>query len=412
MDSFLAGTNQLLQSLLMDRSVLPSIPADYFRYIQFLPVFLISLAVSLLITPIVGHIAKVYRIVDIPGRGRRTKLNRFDNPERHIHRKRTPNLGGLAVIVPFLVYLILFFSPSVAISAFFIAVLLLTIVGVLDDIYNLPASVQMGAHIIAAVIIGFAVVDLPAVTNPFGGQLDLSWFDITIPMFNSPLIFVFPGDLFVIPWLILCVNALKWVSGSDALLEGNMIVILILIAVLGVRNQLGAIVAMSVLLAGGITGFTVFNFPPAKIFSASVGKTLFGFIVGVLAILNSTKIATTILILALPLTDALFVIVKRYISHRPKNLFDLMRINDKEHLHHQLIKMNFSARRILLVEASITLFFGLIAVLTTAALRLFLLFFGLLIVTLGILYVNYRANKQKDDAPPEPGDSPESKYSY
>jgi hypothetical protein len=89
-----------------------------------------------------------------------------------------------------------------------------------------------------------------------------------------------------------------------------------------------------------------------------------------------------------------------------------MKINDREHLHHQLIKMKFSARRILLIEASITLLFGLIAILTTAALRFFLLVFGLLLVTLGILYANYRAQKEADKEPPQPTDTPESKYSY
>lgn len=412
MNDFFTGTTTFFQSLLLNKDAFAGIPDSYFKYLQFAPIFAIAFLASLLLTPIVGQIARKYKIVDIPARSRKSRLNRFDDPTRHIHRRRTPNLGGLAVILPFVAFLLLFLSQTPPIIAFVAAILLLVVVGVLDDIYNLPASVQMAAHIIASLIVAIAVVDLKEVTNPFGGQIDVSWFDIPFKIGSATFNLVFPGDLFVIPWIILCVNALKWVSGSDALLEGNMIVALLLIAVLGVRNQLGAIVAMSVLLAGGVTGFTVFNFPPAKIFSASVGKTLFGFLVAVLAILNSTKIATTILILALPLTDAAFVLLKRYLNHKPKNLFDLMKINDKEHLHHQLLKMNFSARRILLIEASITLFFGSIAILTTEALRLFLLVFGVFVVAMGILYINYRAKKQSDNEPPETPDSPESKYSY
>lgn len=412
MNDFFNGTSDLFQFFILKADMLSNIPETYHRYIQFIPAFFLAFLVSLLLTPMIGHIAKKYGIVDIPGKSRRKRLNRYDDPSRHIHRKRTPILGGLAVIIPFIIYLLIFFSASPQIIALIVAVLILLIVGVLDDIYNMPASVQMTAHILAAFIVGLAVVDLREVTNPLGGQIDISWFDMPLRLFGADLNFVFPGDLFVIPWIILCINALKWVSGSDALLEGNMIVALILIAVLGVRNQLGAIVAMSVLLAGGISGFTVFNFPPAKIFSASVGKTLFGFLVAVLAIMNSTKIATTILILALPLTDALFVVFKRYVTHKPKNLLELMKINDKEHLHHQLLKMDFSPRKILLVEASITLFFGSIAIFTTQALRLFLLVFGILIVAIGILYTNHRAKRHKDEQPPEEPDSPESKYSY
>lgn len=413
MDNFAGKLTVQLQNLLLNHEAFSFIPDLYFKYLQFLPLIAISFLAALLLTPIVGHTAKKFRIVDNPSSKRKKQLNKYDNAQRHIHKKATPILGGLAVIVPFLLFLGMFFELNQTIVALLLSTSILLLAGVFDDIYNLPATFQFGAQILASLIIALAVTDLTVINNPFGGEINLNLAQATFSISNIHLSLILPGDLFIIPWILLCINALKWVSGTDGLLEGNIIIAFLLIAILGVRTQSAEIVALSTFLAGGVMGFLIFNFPPAKIFSASVGKTIYGFLLAVLAIMGGSKIATTILIIALPLVDALFVIIRRYITYKPKNLIELMRINGREHLHHQLLKMGFSPRRILLIEASITLFFGSIAVLTTGAVKFFLLVFALFLLALLILYINYSANKEKKpQGETEQEDSPESKYRY
>ncbi len=413
MDNFISQLTPRLQDLLLQTGLTNFIPDSLFRYAKFFPIFVIAFIVAVLLTPIIGHSSRKLGIVDVPGKKRQVKLNKYDNPDRHIHKKATPILGGVAVILPFLLFLSFFFEINPTTIALIASTLLLTITGVLDDIYNLPASIQFISQVAAALIIALVVVDFAIISVPIIGNIDLDWARLGFNLGGVDFNLTMPGDLLIIPWILLCINALKWVSGSDGLLEGNMVIAFLLIATLGVRTQSAEIVAMSTFLAGGISGFLVFNFPPAKIFSASVGKTLYGFLVAVLAIMGSSKIATTILIIALPLVDAIFVVIRRYIVHKPKNLFDLMRINGRDHLHHQLLKIGLSPRRILLIEGSITLLFGSIAVLTTGAVKFFILIFALFLLSLLILYINYSAEREKPThGETEQEDSPESKYRY
>ena len=122
------------------------------------------------------------------------------------------------------------------------------------------------------------------------------------------------------------------------------------------------------------------------------------------------------MILTLPLIDLFFVITKRYLTYKSKSFLELIKINDTNHLHHQLINLGFSSKKILLIEISITLIIGLIAILTTGAMNLFFFVLIIFLCIAGILALHMLVNKkengkekEEDDETPE---SPESKYSY
>lgn len=387
------------------------IPENFHRYIEFIPLFLAAFVLSMLLTPMIGYIAKKTNIVDKPSHERNSKFNKYDNPERHIHKIPTPLLGGLAFILPVVAALIMLSGLSNDIKAILVATLVLLLVGILDDIYNLPAIIQLLGQIAAATIIAFSTINLSIINIPLDGVLNLNWFDVSFNILSYPAQIIFPGDIIMIGWILVCINAIKFVNGSDGLMEGNAIIITLLFFVLGVRTSSEIVTLMSLILAGSLTGFLVFNFPPAKIFSGSAGKTTLGFLIAVMAMLNNTKFAASIMILALPMLDFFFVIVKRYIIHKPKNLLDLIRINDTNHLHHQLITIGMSARQIVLIETSATLLIGLIAILTTGAMNFFfLIFFAFLVIT-GTLALHIISTlKQKNTKPKN--ESPESRYSY
>ncbi len=380
------------------------LPETFAPYADFFPIFLISLLFAFLLTPVIGFFAKKYDIMDYPANSRKKKWNKFDREERHLHKKPTPLLGGLSFVLPVILILLLLLNVSPAINAVLAGVLILTIIGFLDDVFNLPASYQLVGQIIAASIIALSPINMDIINIPLDGSLNLNWFHLGL--------LVFPGDLLMIFWIVLCINAIKFINGSDGLMEGNAIIICLLFFILGIRTNAEMIVLLSLVLAGGLSGFLFYNFPPAKIFSGSAGKTTLGFLIAVIAILNDTKFAASIMILTLPMIDLIFVVTKRYLEHKPKNFWDLIRINDTNHLHHQLINLNFSPRMILLMEISVTLLIGLVAILTTGAMNFFFFILVIFLVFMGILTLHILASKKKEEEPPQEPESPESKYSY
>jgi len=407
------------------------IPDEYKKYLIYIPWFIGSFLVTLLLTPIVGAIAKKLKVYDLPPLARAvTKrfLNKDDDPNRHIHTKPIPFLGGLAVLIPLLLLLI-FNAPAHPIFVpIIIGLVIIIISGILDDAFNLPAIIQLIAQILAASIIAFSVINLEFVNNPFGGIIDLNLFDLSFNFLGIPAEFIFPGDLLLILWIGVCMNSVKWVAGSDALMESNVFFTFIFLFVLSLRTLSWEVAQISIITAGGLAGFIVYNFPPAKIFTGATGKTAYGYIIAVLSILNGAKIATTIMILMLPLFDFVFTVVRRIIQHKPKNPLEVLRINDAQHLHHQLLKYGLSKKQVLLVEVGFVLTFGSIAVLTTGAIKLFALFAAgaISILFIFILYMKVSKKKIEDpekkeeekesdkkNKPKDPDEpSPEAKYSY
>ena len=144
--------------------------------------------------------------------------------------------------------------------------------------------------------------------------------------------------------------------------------------------------------------------------TGSAGKTVYGFLICVLSIITDTKLSTTIILLALPIIDFAYVIIKRYITYKPKSFKELLRINGPDHFHHQLIKLGLTRIQIVLVEMTITLLLGSLAILTTGALTYFVLVLVLAISIGIIVLINIRASKKQKEEEKE--ESPESKYSY
>ena len=412
MDSLLLNTN-LINKLLNLVNYPKDIPVVYDKYLHFFPLLILGFLAALLLTPVIGLIAKKLKIYDYPSQERKDLLNKFDDPNRHLHKEKIPKLGGLAVIVPLVIALILFLKPSAEVTTIIISLSLLTIVGILDDVFNLPAIIQLIAQILAATIIAFSVINFSSITNPLGGSINLSMFTWNFKFLGLPGSFAFPGDLFIIPWIILCINALKWTAGSDGVMESNSIIAFALLFVLGIRNESGIIAVTTIVTSGALIGFLVYNFPPAKIFSGATTKTVLGFLIATLALVNGAKIPTTIIILALPIVDAIFVLIYRVVTQKPKNIIDLLRINGTVHLHHQLMKIGVGAKGILLIEATFTLLFGLLAVLTTGAFKLLALFAVASIILIGISVAHIlSAKKQAEERKKQSEQSPESKYSY
>ncbi len=378
----------------------------YDKYLSYWPIFVLGIVISLLITPIAGYIANKFRLTYKPGSGKNGKD--FDNPDKAVHKVETPALGGLSVTIPILVAIAIFFRLDPTTIPILLALGILVTGSVLDDIFTLSAKVQLGYQILAASIIAISILDLSNVSFFGNDFFNLTTYTWSTQILSIPLSFAFPGDLILIAWIILCINSVKWVGGSPGLVESYSLVIFFLLFIISVRTFSIFSSTASILIAGTLIPLLYFAYPSPKIMSGSSGKTVYGFLISILALTAGLKFSVTIMLLAIPLLDAIFVLVYRAIKYKPKNPIELMRINDTSHLHHRLLQLNLTDKQILLIETSISLVIGSIAILTAGAIRFFVIIFGIAFVLAFIVFINYRANK-KDDS--KKG-SPESRYSY
>jgi UDP-GlcNAc:undecaprenyl-phosphate GlcNAc-1-phosphate transferase len=376
---------------------------EYGKYFEYWPVFLIGFVVALFLTPLIGQIALKNNITYVPQKGR-TDL---DNPEKALHKGITPSLGGLAITIPALLAIIFFFKLDSFTIPVIASLSILIIGATLDDIFNLSPKVQILYQIAAAAIIAFSVLSITSI--PFL-NIDLNLFSVDFAVFGIQQSLVIPGDIFLFMWLLVCINSVKWTAGSPGIIEANSLVIFSLVFIIAIRDSSVFSSTISVLISGCLLAFLIFAFPPQKIMTGSAGKSVYGFLVCILAIVADTKISTTVMLLMLPLVDFIYVIIKRLLIHKPKNFGELMKLNGPDHLHHQLMKMDLSRTQLVLVEMSATLFLGSFAILTTGALRYFTLTISLALGIAFILYANIRATRKKRTE--EEKESPESKYSY
>ncbi len=377
----------------------------YLKYLEYAPLFLMGVILAFILTPVIGQIALKHDITYKPGIKKNHK--EFDNPEKALHEGITPALGGLAVTLPVLIAMVVFFKLDSFTIPIIIATLVLIIGSTLDDVFNLPAKSQLAYQILAALIIVFSVINLE----------NLSFFNINIDLytFNFSLIglqqsLALPGDIILFVWILMCINAVKWTAGSPGIIEANSFTIFALIFIIAIRYVAPFSAVLSIVAAGALLIFFLFAFPPQRIMSGSSGKTLYGFLICILAIVADAKLSTTIMLLLIPLVDFIYVILKRLLTYKPKNLLDLLRINDTNHLHHQLIKLDLTRRQIVLLEMAMTLLIGSLAILSTGAIRYFALIFGTSIGIVFIVVANIKASRHKEKKVKEK--SPESKYSY
>ena len=307
---------------------------------------------TVLCTPPVAWIAIHKDVLDRPSK------------DRKIHREPTPLLGGVAVFIAialavFEAYTVGWLPGSHIRTKFLIGMgvagLLLVIGGVLDDIYDLKPWQQLLWPALASVIVIMSGIGVSVVTNPFGGVIRLDAFVIPVVTWDGlPYKLTVLADLFTFVWLMGMTYTTKLLDGLDGLVAGLAGIGGIILALVSLMRDVAqpdtAILAVAV--AGAFFGFLIFNFHPAKIFLGESGSTLAGFTLGVLAIISGGKIATTLLVLGLPLFDAVLVISRRLLTGRPLGL------GDRSHLHFRMLELGYSHRKTVLFYYLVAALFG------------------------------------------------------
>lgn len=346
-------------------------------------VFLLAFFVSLLMTPVAIRIAPKIGAVDIPKDGRR------------MHTKPMPRFGGMAIFLGTMVSIfatIVVFSeklkeqiiaygadwhaiPQQTMIGVAIGGVAIYVLGVVDDLKNLPAKFKFACQIAIACIPYFCGARIYFVTNHFGGA-----FGDTHSYFSGVICF-----FVTIIWIAGITNTVNLIDGLDGLACGVAAISSLCLAYIEYIHGLYIPALAMLALAGGTLGFLPFNFHPAKIFMGDGGSLFLGFMLANLSIVGPAKSATVlalmipILVLGIPIFDTAFAILRRLINHKP-----IMEA-DKGHLHHRLMNAGLGQRRTVLTIYGISGVMGVSAVLFSR--DLFVESFGLLCIAAMHIYV-------------------------
>lgn len=316
-------------------------------YFDNLPYFLVAFIAAFLLTPLVGYFAKKFELVDLPNRMRK----KGEKLPQRMHKKPLARGGGLAVIIPFLIISLFAINIDKQIVGMLLGVLILIVVGILDEKYELPGKYQLAAQLLAAFVVVVSGTSIDFIQNPLNGNFDLRIWELQLYTTEAATYaFAFPADIITICFIIIMINAVGWVFGIDALGEGIMMIVFFTITMISVKLGTPLTAVLSFILVGGLLGFIPYNFPPAKIMSGASGAPTYGFLIAVLSIISGAKVASSVIVLIIPLIDMVWVMLGRINRENVTNPIKLLRISDRTHLHHRLLDLGLSGKQVLIVE--------------------------------------------------------------
>ncbi|MFO0221592.1 MAG: glycosyltransferase family 4 protein [Chloroflexota bacterium] len=317
------------------------------------------------------------------------KYNIADHPsERRINTKPVPRAGGLAVAGAFALIgtLLVIFSAQFGLSAgsgsaeltsdgaaaLLLGTVIAGVIGLIDDRYDLRARWQIiGQFLIALIPIAFGL-RIAFISNPFGAG------DLLFPDAIALGVTIF--------WTLGMQNSMNFIDGLDGLSGGISLFAAVTLGVIALPTS-PLLAALSFTLAGALAGFLRFNFYPASVYMGTSGILAVAYALAVLALLGTAKVAAALLILGVPIIDALFVIVGRIAAGRSPYT------PDESHIHRRLLSYGFSHRGSVLVLYALTAALSILALLLTGSATLYA-FMGLLVVLGGVVAYLSRATER------------------
>ena len=303
----------------------------------------VALLISFIATPVVKALAQKMGAVDVPKDGRR------------MHDHPIPRMGGLAIFFGFLLSTLLFVPMSQSLRGMLLGGVIIVILGMLDDIYALPAMPKLLVQIVAALVAVLHGNVIQVLSNPNIFSSNPYW---TLGIWAIPVTVI---------WIVAITNAVNLIDGLDGLAVGVATISSLTMLVIAMLVSDGLVALMMAALAGGCIGFMPYNLNPAKIFMGDTGSTFLGFILATASIQGLFKFYTIVsfavpfLMLGLPLFDTCFAILRRVA--RGQNPMS----PDRSHVHHRLIDVGFNQKQAVAILYIISAILGLSAVVLTTS---------------------------------------------
>jgi UDP-GlcNAc:undecaprenyl-phosphate GlcNAc-1-phosphate transferase len=309
-----------------------------FNFIQYSILFLVFSITAFVITPLFRNIARKLKIMDYPG-GRKLQAN----PVAY--------LGGLAIITPITLgsFLLIFTSVTIDLKqqlylGLILPALAIAIVGLLDDIYQLPPWPRFISQSAVGVITSFILYLSGSGVEIFDNQL-----------LNSSA---------TILWVVTIINALNFIDNMDGLATSISMVASLALFILSYINNQYLVAALSLAIFASCLGFLFWNKKPASIYLGDAGSLYLGFLLAAISIRidldnDSAPIRALVLILILviPVIDTTQVVISRIA--KGKSPFE----GGRDHISHLLLNRGLSQRSVLFILTTLAILFALVAIL-------------------------------------------------
>ncbi|MBP6993754.1 undecaprenyl/decaprenyl-phosphate alpha-N-acetylglucosaminyl 1-phosphate transferase [Candidatus Woesebacteria bacterium] len=288
----------------------------------------------------------------------------------HTHKGVIPRAGGAPIFVAILLTTLIALPLSKIVVFILIAGSLLVVVGLIDDKYDMSPYVRFILNFVVAGIAIAGGIGIPYISNPFGPPILLTHPQFTIQFFGPHVIWII-ADMIAIFWLVAMMNIINWSKGIDGQLPGFVGIACIFLALIAKKYgpydiDAGHTKIFAQIVAGAFLGFWPWNFFPQKIMPGYGGGALAGFLLGVLTILAFGKMGTLFLVLAIPILDGFYTMLRRFESG--KNPFR----GDSNHLHHLLLRRGWGKRTIVGFYVLITTICGIVSLMLPNTLEKFI----------------------------------------
>lgn len=331
-------------------------------------IFVTALFMSLIMVPAIRKWALDTGAIDFPG-------------ERRVHNRAVARAGGVAIFIPFLFSVLVYFEMNREVRGILAGSLIIFFTGLIDDLYELTPKQKFVGQIagcLVAILVGHLY--LTHLGNLFGLG------GIVLPVWAGAALALFA--------LVGVINALNLIDGLDGLAGGISVISLLAFFWLGFQDKNFTVLALSAGMLGGVVGFLKYNIFPAKIFMGDTGSLVVGFVLGCMSIAmtqggdTTVKAVVPLIILSVPITDTLVVVLSRSLKGRNPLA------PDRTHLHHKIMNLGLGHSVTVLLIYSLTLFTAAVALILRAE-KDYYLFGGLLTGTLLLHLLLYSLSKRK-----------------
>lgn len=344
----------------------------------FLPL-VFSFFVAYATTPVAIRIAHKIGIIDDPAKAKHPKV---------IHTYPVPRGGGLAIFSSLIIASLLFLPLDKHLIGILAGAALIVFVGILDDKYNLNPYLRIILGFIAAAFPIAAGIGIAFAQIPFLGIINFSQPQIHFSLFGPHSIWVL-SDLFALFWIAFLMQILNMgAKGVDGQLPGVAGIAALTIGLLSLRFSADItqwpVIILAAITAGAYFGFLPWNIYPQKIMPSYGGSTLAGYLLAVLSILSTAKVGTLIIVLGIPLIDTGYTMLRR-VAHGKSPVW-----GDTGHLHHRLLALGWSKRKVAGFYWLITALLGILALNLNASFKFYTMVGVAILLGGALLWLTYR----------------------
>ncbi|MCL4382847.1 undecaprenyl/decaprenyl-phosphate alpha-N-acetylglucosaminyl 1-phosphate transferase [Patescibacteria group bacterium] len=322
----------------------------------------VSFIIAYLATPFVIKFANWAGIIDNP---------KIKKHPKKIHTYPVPRGGGIAIFLSVFVSSLLFLPIDKHLIGILLGAVVLTIIGTLDDKYDINPYVRLAVQFLAASIPIIFGIGIAFITNPLsGGIIDLTSIKINFSLFGETRSILLLADIFALFWIVSLMNFLNMgAKGVDGQLPGVAAISALIIATLSLKFSADItqwpIIILAAITAGAYLGFLPWNFFPQKIMPAFSGSSLAGYLLAVLSILSTTKVGALFVVLGVPLIDTGYTIVRRIFSGKSPVW------GDRGHLHHRLLDLGLTKKQVVYLYWGATGILGILALYLNSSFKLY-----------------------------------------